>query len=104
MNSNGSRFISGAKASQILGVSQQTLRTYADTNTIEYLRTPGGKRRYNVESFVGTQSNMSTENNSDNRKSIIYARVSTRKQQRDLEHQDEESCQGYALQVGKLAL
>ena len=89
MNSNGSRFVSGAKASQILGVSQQTLRTYADANAIEYIRTPGGKRRYNVDSFVNQRTNVPNERNSNDRKSIIYARVSTRKQQRDLEHRVE---------------
>ena len=89
MDINGSRFVSGAKAAKILGVSQQTLRAYADANTIEYLRTPGGKRRYNVDSFVNKRANMSNDEKSNDRRSIIYARVSTRKQRRDLEHQVE---------------
>jgi len=82
---NGARYISGSKASRLLGISQQTLRAYADKEKIESLRTPGGQRRYNVDKYIAEQVSHYTAA----RKSIIYARVSTRKQKRDLDHQVE---------------
>jgi len=82
---NGARYISGSKASRLLGISQQTLRAYSDKEKIESLRTPGGQRRYNVDKYIAEQVSHYTAT----RKSIIYARVSTRKQKRDLDHQVE---------------
>lgn len=88
IDKNGSRFVTGAKASQVLGISQSRLRRFADQNKIEHFRMPGGGRRYNVEKFVREHS-MLSEPSSASRKSIIYARVSTRKQQHDLSNQVE---------------
>jgi len=81
---NASRsYVSGSKASQRLGISQHTLRTYAEQKKIETIRTPGGQRRYNVDKYVSEQ----IPEPATHGKSIIYARVSTRKQRRDLDHQ-----------------
>ncbi len=52
---NGARYISGSKASRLLGISQQTLRAYSDKEKIESLRTPGGQRRYNVDKYIAEQ-------------------------------------------------
>ena len=82
---NGARYISGSKASRLLGISQQTLRAYSDKEKIESLRTPGGQRRYNVDKYIAEK----VARHATTRKSIIYARVSTRKQRRDLDHQIE---------------
>lgn len=83
---NDAKYITGAKAAKILDITQQTLRTYADKGLIKHIRTVGGKRRYNVESFIQDHGN--TEPATEpSKKKIIYARVSTRKQSSDLEHQ-----------------
>ena len=82
---NGSQYVSGSEASQRLGISQQTLRTYADQEKIESFRTPGGQRRYNVDKYIAEK----VARRATTRKSIIYARVSTRKQQHDLYNQVE---------------
>jgi len=66
---NGARYISGSKASRLLGISQQTLRAYSDKEKIESLRTPGGQRRYNVDKYIAEQVSHYTAT----RKSIIYA-------------------------------
>jgi putative resolvase len=81
-------FATGREASQMLGISQTRLRYYADKQKIECIRTPGGARRYNVEQFIRDNA-VFLSGQHDRRKSIIYARVSTRKQQRDLENQVE---------------
>jgi predicted site-specific integrase-resolvase len=83
---NDATFITGAKAAKILDITQQTLRSYADKGRIKYIRTVGGKRRYNVESYIRDHGN--TDSTTEPvKKRIIYARVSTRKQSSDLEHQ-----------------
>jgi len=83
---NDATYITGAKAAKILDITQQTLRTYADKGSIKFIRTVGGKRRYNVESYIRDHGN--TESATEPiKKKIIYARVSTRKQSSDLEHQ-----------------
>lgn len=83
---NDATYITGAKAAKILDITQQTLRTYADKGCIKFIRTVGGKRRYNVESYIRDHGN--TESATEPiKKKIIYARVSTRKQSSDLEHQ-----------------
>jgi len=84
----GRCFTTGCKAAEVLGISQQTLRSYADNGKIGYIRTPGGKRRYDINNFVRDHVGCDTASRSiDERKSVIYARVSTRKQKGDLEHQ-----------------
>ena len=79
-------YLPGGKASEMLGISQSRLRYYADRDEIEYIRMPGGARRYNVEKFILEHSNVPIPRA---KRSIIYARVSTRKQQHDLVNQVE---------------
>ena len=45
-------FISGKKASEILGVHQRTLYQWDVKKWIETIRTPGGKRLYNVKKYL----------------------------------------------------
>jgi len=75
------KFIGGKAASMIIGVHQQTLYKYADEGTIETIRTPGGKRLYNIQGFLEKNTN------AKNRKKVCYCRVSTRNQKNDLERQ-----------------
>ncbi|RKU22987.1 IS607 family transposase [Candidatus Poribacteria bacterium] len=51
------KYISAKKAAQILDYTPTHLRRLADAGKIDYIRTEGGQRRYNVDSFIkGTKS------------------------------------------------
>lgn len=90
-------FISGSKASEILGVHQRTLYQWDKKKLIETIRTPGGKRLYNVKKYLEghnkNETNILTVNNPvindkiANSKNYIYARVSSLGQKEDLERQ-----------------
>ena len=45
-------YLSGSKASKILGVHQRTLHNWDSKQLIETIRTPGGKRLYNVKKYL----------------------------------------------------
>ena len=45
-------FLPSRKAVQVLGVCQNTLRTWEQKNLIEAIKTPSGQRLYNVDSFI----------------------------------------------------
>ena len=87
-------YLSGLKASKILGVHQRTLYLWETNKKIDTIRTPGGKRLYNVKKYLAT-----TEKNNEfididniemlNKENLIYARVSTLKQKDDLVRQIE---------------
>jgi predicted site-specific integrase-resolvase len=94
-------YVSGSKASKILGVHQRTLYSWDEKKIIETIRTPGGKRLYNVKKYLeNSDKNISREENTkqmhdfiiNNKLSvkkykIIYARVSSNAQKNDLERQ-----------------
>ena len=91
-------FVSGLKASEILGVHQRTLYSWDKKKIIETIRTPGGKRLYNVkkylESLTKNTSNVNFVNNPIvnsrmiNKNNYIYARVSSQGQKEDLERKN----------------
>ncbi len=73
--------ISIKQASEKIGVHPQTLRKWEKEGKITPSYTPGGKRRYSsseIEKFT---------NRKDGRSSYIYCRVSSRKQEGDLNRQ-----------------
>ena len=81
-------FISGKKASEILGVKRHTLYKYDKEGLIETIRSPGGKRFYNVNKYL--QDNNLIENKEEEKKKrrrICYARVSSHSQKSELENQ-----------------
>lgn len=90
-------FISGRKAGEILGVHQRTLYLWDKKKQIETIRTPGGKRLYNVKKYLENinknKSNVEFVNNPiiNDRINVcrkyIYARVSSLGQKDDLERQ-----------------
>lgn len=71
-------FVSSKKAQEFYDVSPETLRQWAIRGEIEFITTNGGHRRYKV---------ICSNNNENERKSYIYARVSSKKQEDDLKHQ-----------------
>jgi predicted site-specific integrase-resolvase len=88
-------FVGGKEASSILGVHQRTLYQWETKKKIETMRTPGGKRLYNVQKFISeNQEYVKTNGISNNitnneKKNICYVRVSSANQSNDLERQKE---------------
>ncbi|MCT7958721.1 IS607 family transposase [Laspinema palackyanum] len=74
------RYVKPKEAAKILGVHERTLRRWDEDGSIETIRTPAGQRRYNIESYTA-------KSGSENRKVVVYARVSSRAQQPDLNRQ-----------------
>ena len=70
-------------ASNKLGVSTRTLERWLDSGKIQGIKTPGGQRRYDLNSVVSIPSNKKDRD----RSTILYARVSSRSQKADLEQQ-----------------
>jgi putative resolvase len=71
-----------------LGVHPQTLYKYEKAGIIETIRTPGGKRLYNVKDYL---NKIDKEINivENTREKICYCRVSTNGQKKDLNNQIE---------------
>lgn len=76
-------YVKPKEASVYYNVSDNALRTWANKGQIKYITTKGGHRRYFLE-----KENRETPRNTERRK-IIYARVSSRKQKADLGRQAE---------------
>lgn len=68
-------YVTPKEAQKYYKVSRDTLRRWADKEKISFKITEGGHRRYAIEEKKET------------RKKIIYARVSSKKQERDLQRQ-----------------
>ena len=85
-------YVTGRKASEILGVHQRTLYQWEKKKWIETIRTPGNKRLYNVKKYLESKEikiDTIIENNINIniKKNIIYGRVSSLGQKNDLERQ-----------------
>ncbi len=65
-----------------LGVNTKTLERWLSEGKIEGVFTKGGQRRYNLDSIIPSGLTEARE-----RKTILYARVSSRSQKTDLEQQ-----------------
>jgi len=74
------KYITGKQAQEALSITGVTLRKWANEGRIDYIRTDGGHRRYNIESLQKDQDVRST-------RYVLYARVSSRKQVKDLDRQ-----------------
>ena len=72
------RYVPSREASRILGVHPQTLRVWAREGRINYIRTEGNQRRYDVDSYIGLAKPTVT---------VCYCRVSSKKQSADLDRQ-----------------
>ncbi|NEP27897.1 MULTISPECIES: IS607 family transposase [Moorena] len=82
---NGSvNYVPPRVAAARLGVSTKTLERWLNEGKIQGIRTPGGQRRYDLDSVVSIPC---TKTTTDNRATILYARVSSRSQKNDLEQQ-----------------
>jgi predicted site-specific integrase-resolvase len=85
---NKKRFVKTKEASKITGLSEQTIRLYADLNKIETYKTESGQRMYckfSLEKYISKFAH--SEKKIQEKKKIIYCRVSSRNQLDDLERQ-----------------
>lgn len=73
------KYVKAKEAAGILGVHGRTLCRWEEEGRIEAIKTPSGQRRYNIDSYI-TKFGRSG-------KTVIYARVSGRDQQPDLNRQ-----------------
>jgi len=99
MQINRKKFVGGKQASEIIGVHQRTLYQWDEKGLIETIRTPGGKRLYNVEKYLEEKCEENKDDQLDQldpieqidkikgKLSICYVRVSSQGQKDDLERQ-----------------
>jgi len=85
-------YVSSKEAAEKLGVHFQTLRNWDREGKIKTIRSPGGKRFYDVKSFLEKTDKYDKENDKieegkDERKKICYCRVSSYSQKEELMHQ-----------------
>ena len=73
------KLVPSREAAKQLGVHPNTLRRWANSGEIKVVKTRAGQRLYDVESYIGSQLEIGI--------GIIYARVSNRKQEDDLQRQ-----------------
>ena len=98
-----SQYMSGKKASEILGVHQRTLYQWDAKGLIDVIRTAGGKRMYNVKKYLSEQcandnvcKNLNELGKKKNdRLKICYVRVSSVGQKDDLERQKQMMVKKY---------
>jgi len=70
-------YVSAKIAAEYYNVSESTLRNWANDSIIEYITTEGGHRRYQIPDKAKTGE----------KETCVYARVSSRKQEADLNRQ-----------------
>ncbi|MCY4599160.1 MAG: IS607 family transposase [Acidobacteria bacterium] len=78
------RFVGIGEAAEALGVSIDTLRRWEQTGKLTGERTPGGHRRYDLAKL---RPELFRAEEEASRRTIAYARVSSRDQREDLERQ-----------------
>lgn len=83
MDNELGKWITHKHALEFYGISKNTLRKWADNDTIIYKRTPSNQRLY----FISSECNKSQSNQSKVEQNYIYCRVSSPKQKDDLERQ-----------------
>lgn len=81
-------FYTIGQAAKLLGVSVVTIRRWANMGTLPFTRTVGGHRRFQHEHLVPS---------SNDGKTVLYARVSSRDQAEDL-HRQVNTLHEYAAQ------
>ncbi len=81
--SKESTYVSPKEAIRILGVHPLSLKNWEANGQIECIRTPGGKRMYNVSKYLKDK----TQQVKSEKLNICYCRVSTRNQKDDLQRQ-----------------
>ena len=98
MNEYEYEYKSKKEVLKILGISPTTLLTLAEKNKIEFIKTLGGHRKYNIKKYLNDnkiKTDMDVKNEKEEEKilkdkiSLCYVRVSTAGQKDDLVRQKE---------------
>jgi len=98
------KYLGGKEASKKLGVHQRTLYQWEEKGYIETIRTPGGKRLYNVDKYIEINNKNVNESKTDildeldkkeGKLNIAYVRVSSIGQKDDLVRQKKEMTSKY---------
>ncbi len=84
-----SKYITPQEAQNMFGFHPKTLNRWALAGKIEFIKSPGGHARYSIDSL------QSASHKEDNRKIILYARVSTGTQKDDLASQADYVSKAY---------
>ena len=82
---NSKKMLTTKQASEIAGVNKDTIRRWEDKGLIKSYRTDGGHRRYDAESLNNYILQPKVE--VSEKYALIYARVSTRSRENDLDRQ-----------------
>ncbi len=109
------KYITGIEAGKILGVHRRTLYGWDKRGLIDVIRTPGGKRLYNVDKYlrdngkqqeklediktVESEGELNKLGESKERLNISYVRVSSSGQKDDLERQKRELQKAYPKNI-----
>ena len=90
-------YVTSGEASRRLGVTLNTLRTWGNNGTISYIRGPSdfSHRRYNVDEYISNKEKSAEEKTIEEPKGYIYCRVSSKKQEGDLQRQIDYVVQKY---------
>lgn len=78
-------YVKHGKIKALLGVSDSTIRRWANEKKLEFITTPHGQRLYKYNQFTGSNGSEALENNAPHK--AIYIRVSSPKQKDDLKRQ-----------------
>jgi predicted site-specific integrase-resolvase len=84
-----SKYVSPQEAKRLFGFHPKTLNRWALAGKIDFIRSVGGHARYSIDSLE------KVAHTDDNRKVILYARVSTASQKDDLKSQSEDISNAY---------
>lgn len=82
-------YISSIEAQRRYGYSASAFRQWANDGKIKVQRAPGGKRYYHIESLEEKIGIKKSESDCQEKKTILYARVNSTKQRKDLKRQIE---------------
>jgi predicted site-specific integrase-resolvase len=81
-------FVTTKEAKKTIGVTDYTLRKWADAKLFPSIRTPTGQRLYNISKYVeSNKSGFGDDIETEEKKKIVYCRVSSVGQKDDLQRQ-----------------
>lgn len=81
------KFIKIGDASKQLGIGAQTLRKWVDEDRIPHRTMPSGHRLVDIDAYLEGKTKLEAETKKTGGEKIFYCRVSSAKQQDDLERQ-----------------
>ena len=91
------QFVRSSEIQKVFKVNPTTIRRWADDGLVDFIRTPGGTRLYNIKSF--TPQNITDDTVFEKpitiKDSYCYCRVSTSGQKEDLQRQIKFMSEGY---------